>query len=110
MNPYQTTVGEIGKEQACLVLLRRAKTNAIIFQTLGSLCEKLLVKQLTLTNALELYRLGHMHQGHFLKERSIQLIALNFESIKITPEWLQLKRDPNGLAARLEILEYVTNQ
>ena len=81
-----------------------------LFQTLSSRCEKVLVRQLTLTNAVSLFRLGHMHRGQFLKERSVELIADNFNTIKKTQEWQELKGNPSGVEAMIEIMEYMTNQ
>ena len=80
----------------------------MLFQELGARCQGILMRQLTVTNALELFHLALLHRGQVLKEQSLQMIATNFQTIKTSQEWIQIEQDPTWMAGIIEITDHMS--
>ena len=79
-----------------------------MFQGLGARCQEILVSQLTITNALELFHLAMLHRGQDLKKKALQMIATNFLAIKNSEEWIQIEQDQKLIPVIIEIMDYMS--
>ena len=79
-----------------------------LFQDLGSRCQGIMVHQLTVNNALELFHLAMLHRGQDLKKKALQMIATNFQAIKSSEEWIQIEQDQEWIPGFIEIMDYMS--
>ena len=79
-----------------------------LFQELGARCQGIMVHQLTVTNALELFHLAMLHRGQNLKKKALQMIATNFQKIKTSDEWIQIEQDQTWIPGIIEIMDYMS--
>ena len=79
-----------------------------MFQGLGARCQEILVSQLTITNALELFHLAMLHRGQDLKEKALQIIKTNFQQIKISRDWIAIEKERKWIPGIIEITVYMS--
>ena len=83
-------------------------TTYFVFQELGARCQEILIRQLTVTNALELFHLALLHRGQDLKQKALQIISTNFQTIKTSEEWIQIEKDRKWIPGIIEITDYMS--
>ena len=79
-----------------------------LFQELGTRCQEILVRQLSINNALELFHLAVLHRGQNLKQKTLQMISTNFQTIKNSEEWIQIEQDQKWIPGIIEIMDYTS--
>ena len=81
-----------------------------MFQGLGARCQEILSRQLTITNALELFHLAMLHRGQDLKEKALQIIKTNFQQIKISRDWIAIEKERKWIPGIIEITVYMSKR
>ena len=79
-----------------------------LFQELGGRCQEILIRQLTVSNALELLQLALLHRGQELERKALQTIGTNFQTIKTSQQWIQIEKDPTWKHTIIEITDYLS--
>jgi len=67
----------------------------------------MMIRDLTTENAAEYYLKAYLHGGSSLKEASTIFISKNFQQVKETPGWLDVKKNANAME---EIIESLSNK
>ena len=72
-------------------------------------CEALLLRSLSITNAIKIFQLGYLYEqgGSKLKSASMDFISKNYLEIRKSQDWALLKQEPDGAEKIDEILAYV---
>ena len=74
-------------------------------------CENIMMQQLNTKNCVEYFRLARLYDtGDQFKEKTIEVIASNFQEIKKTPAFLDLQNQPNSIPAIVEITNYLSKK
>ena len=77
-------------------------------QGLRARCESILAAELNVENAAEIYFFSFLYGEGLLKEKSIDLVAKNFRSVKLTPKWIELKNNPSMGPAIEQVMDYMS--
>ena len=75
------------------------------FQDLIRECGDRFLELLSVSNAVALFRLAHQHRLKELRKESGRLIIRNFNTIKVTEDWLSLMTEPGCGPIISEILD-----
>ena len=78
-------------------------------QGLRSRCELYLCEKLSVENSAELFLLSYMNGGKHLKEKSMEMIARNYKSVKLTEKWIEIQNNPDLSPALVQIIDYMSN-
>jgi hypothetical protein len=75
--------------------------------SLVSKCESLMIQRLSIENAAEFFYKSFLHESAELKLASMDFIFKNFEAVKATDGWAEVKRNPLSSEALELVLNFV---
>ena len=78
-------------------------------QGLRNRCQIILAERLNLENCAELFLLSYLHGGKQLKEKSMEMIAKNYKSVKLTEKWIEIQNNSSLSSALVQIIDYMSD-